>query len=60
LCRCGFPRLRGDVGGISVAEVESDIDVGVRLIFDFFEMLLPQLFEQVIPLNDKIWKRAGT
>jgi hypothetical protein len=60
LRRSGLPSLRGDGGGISVAEFQGDIDFGMRLIFDFLEMFLPQLLKKLVSLNDEVGKRVGT
>jgi hypothetical protein len=45
LARSGLPSFGGDNRRVSVAEIESDIDLGMRLVFHLFEILLPQFLK---------------
>lgn len=58
MSRSILPGLGGDDRALSVAEVDGDIDIGVGLVLELLEVLLPQLFEEVVTLDNEVGERV--
>jgi hypothetical protein len=52
--------LGGDGGGVAVANVEGNVDFGVRAVLGLLEMLLPKLLEEIVTLDQPLRQAIGS
>lgn len=56
----GLVGLGGYGGGVTVADIEGDVNLGVRAGLGLLQVLLPKLLKELVTLNQPVWENIGS